>query len=34
MRDEPLFLKNKEWYYFDQKAWRYKLTDKATDEAK
>lgn len=31
--DEPYFLSNKEWYYFDEEEWRYKLTDKATEEA-
>lgn len=28
------FLDNPEWYYFDEKEEIYKLTDKATDEAK
>lgn len=30
---EPYFLKNKEWFYFDEEEWKYKLTDKATAEA-
>ena len=28
-----IFLKNKEWYYWDNKEWKYKLTDKAPKEA-
>lgn len=28
-----IFLQNKEWYYFDKKEWKYKLTKKATKEA-
>lgn len=31
---EPYFLTNKEWYYFDEDEFCYKLTDKATDKAK
>lgn len=31
---EPYFFSNKEWYYWDEKEWKYKLTDKATKEAK
>ena len=31
--DEPYFMTNKEWYYFDKKERIYKLTDKATDKA-
>lgn len=31
---EPYFMKNKEWYYFDEKEFCYKLTDKAPEEAK
>lgn len=30
---EPLFMKNKEWYYFDEDECKLKLTDKATKEA-
>ena len=30
---EPYFMKNKEWYYHDEKEWRYKLTDKAPKKA-
>ncbi len=29
----PLFMDNKDWYYFDRKAWRYKLTEDAPPEA-
>ena len=31
---EPYFMKNADWYYFDEDEFVYKLTDKATDEAK
>lgn len=31
---EPYFLKNKEWYYFDEEEFMYKLTDKATRKAR
>lgn len=31
--NEPYFTKNKEWYFFDEKEWKYKLTDKAPKEA-
>lgn len=30
---KPYFMKNKEWYYYDEKEYKYKLTDKATEEA-
>lgn len=30
---EPYFMSNEEWYYFDETEFKYKLTDKATDEA-
>lgn len=30
----PYFMTNKDWYYFDEKAFSYKLTEKATEEAK
>ena len=26
--EEPYFMKNKEWYYHDEKEWKYKLTPK------
>lgn len=32
--EEPYFLTNEEWYYYDEKEGCYKLTDKATAEAK
>ena len=32
--EEPYFLTNDEWYYYDEKEGCYKLTDKATAEAK
>ena len=31
--DKPYFLENPEWFYFDEKECRYKLTDKASEEA-
>lgn len=34
MVPEPYFMKNKEWYYFDEEEFMYKLTDKATLRAK
>ena len=30
---KPFFLKNKDWYYYDEKEQTYKLTDKAPSEA-
>ena len=32
--EEPYFMKNKDWYYFDEEEFKYKLTDLATDKAK
>lgn len=34
MTDEPYFLSNKDWYFYDEAEFRYQLTDKATDEAR
>lgn len=34
MRDIPYFMQNREWYYFDQQEWCYKLTDAAPEEAR
>ena len=34
MIDMPYFMNNDEWYYFDYKQKKYKLTDKAPDKAK
>ena len=31
---EPYFMKNKDWYYFDEDEFVYRLADKATEEAK
>lgn len=31
--DKPYFMKNKEWYYYDVKSFKYKLTDKAPQKA-
>jgi hypothetical protein len=30
----PYFMTNKDWYYFDEKDFCYKLTEKATEKAK
>ena len=30
---KPYFMTNKEWYYYDESAEDYKLTDKAPPEA-
>lgn len=32
--EEPYFMQNKEWYYFDEDEFCYKLTDKAPEKAK
>ena len=32
--EKPYFMTNKEWFYFDEKEFKYKLTDKATEQAK
>lgn len=29
----PYFMKNKEWYYFDEKEYLYKPTEKAPEKA-
>ena len=29
----PYFMENEEWYYWDEKEWKYKLTDKAPQKA-
>lgn len=29
----PYFMTNKNWFYFDEKEWKYKLTDKAPKKA-
>ena len=31
---EPYFMSNKEWYYFDEEDFKYKLTDKAPQKAR
>lgn len=33
-QSKPLFMENEEWYYFDETEFRYKLTSKATEEAR
>lgn len=33
MMDKPYFMKNKEWFYFDVEEFKYKLTEKAPQEA-
>lgn len=32
-QEKPYFMENEDWYYFDEKEWRYKLTDKAPKKA-
>lgn len=32
--DEPYFMTNKDWFYFDDAEWCYKLTDKAPEKAR
>lgn len=32
--DEPYFMTNEDWFYFDNGDKKYKLTDKATQKAK
>ncbi len=34
MRTEPYFMSNTDWFYYDEEAFCYKLTDKATRKAK
>lgn len=34
MLDMPYFMENKDWYYYDYKEKKYKLTDKAPSKAK
>lgn len=34
LRRTPLFKKNKEWWYYDEKEGKVKLTDKAPEEAR
>lgn len=31
--EEPYFMQNKEWFYFDENEFKYKLTEKAPKEA-
>ena len=33
IKTEPYFMKNEEWYYFDKKQHKFKLTEKAPREA-
>jgi len=33
INEEPLFMKNSEWFTFDEETWMYKLTEKAPQEA-
>ena len=34
MLDQPYFMTNEEWYYFDYKENKHKITDKAPEKAK
>ena len=31
--EKPYFMENDEWYYFDEDAFKYVLTDKAPEKA-
>lgn len=31
--EQPYFMQNENWYYFDENDFRYKLTDKAPQKA-
>lgn len=31
--EKPYFMQNKEWFYFDEEEFMYKLTEKAPKEA-
>lgn len=31
--EEPYFMRDNKWYYFDDKEWMYKLTKKAPPKA-
>jgi hypothetical protein len=31
--EKPYFMQNKEWYYFDELEFKYKLTEKAPQKA-
>lgn len=33
MLEKPYFMEHEEWYYFDEKEFCYKLTEKAPKEA-
>ena len=33
LNEEPYFLSNKDWFYYDEEEFCYNLTDKATKEA-
>ena len=33
INEEPYFLSNKDWFYYDEEEFCYKLTDKVTKEA-
>ena len=33
-QDKPYFMNNAEWFYFDEKEWKYFLTDKEQEKAK
>ena len=34
MRDIPYFMTNRDWFYFDETEWKYKLTDSAPEKAR
>lgn len=34
LRERPYFFENEEWFYYDKKIHKYRLTDKAPEEAR
>ena len=34
INEQPYFMENPDWYWFDEDEFRYVLTDKATEKAK
>lgn len=32
--EKPYFMSNEDWFYFDEKEFKYKLTEKATEKAR
>ena len=34
MRERPYFMENDDWYYFDEKEWKFRLTKQAPEKAR